>query len=100
MTIESFPYGDTVRVEVVFTDESDDTALDTDDTNAAVTIYNAETLQKLVDAAAATNNGVGIYFYDWTTPDRIAATYVAEFAGVFSGKTHIKRVKFKAKFVT
>ena len=99
MAIESFPYGDTVRIEVTFTDESNNSALDTDDTEAAVTIYNAETMQRVVNGAAATNNGVGIYFYDWTTTAGTSATYVAEFAGVFSGKTHIKRVKFKAKFV-
>jgi len=99
MTIESFAHGDTIRVKVTFTDEETTVVQDTDDQQASVVIYNAETLQRLVNGGAATRESEGVYYYDWTTTANISATYVAEVSGVFSGKTHLKRAKFKAKFV-
>jgi hypothetical protein len=89
--------GDTITFRAEFRDTSN-ALVDPDGSAATFTVYNNETLAKVVNAQSATRVSTGVYTYDWLVPDGDGTVYVLEMKGLFSTKPQLKRKKAKAKF--
>lgn len=87
--------GDTVRLKASFYNFSDALA---DPTGVTCTVYDGKK-NKLVDAAVATKESTGIYYYDYTLPSTGFDPLIYEFCGTLEGTTALSRATIEREWV-
>lgn len=89
--------GDTIRLIVHFR-AFDDTLIDP--TNIELKIYDEnEQLIETIPIDDSNKESVGIYFYDYTTPEDIKGDIIFEFRGIYNNKPILSRGRIKTKFI-
>jgi hypothetical protein len=87
--------GDTIRIKGTFRNSSNQ-LIDADSNSVTFTVYSYDT-KRSISSAAATRLSQGVYYYDYTIPNK-ETKYIVELKGNFAALPQLTRAVIKAKF--